>query len=130
VLEAFNDRLDSQMKERALQPKRWQAHYDYARALVKSRLAYLNEYNKMLGDILTETLPSLDEKQKQDGYRLVSTETAKMKSKKDIKQLATEATELYDQIIAERQGTPWADQARRDRLTPMGMAWHPYASKP
>ncbi|WP_439620578.1 hypothetical protein [Gemmata sp.] len=130
ALEAHNDRLDALQKDRAAQPKRWQAHFDYARAVVKSRLAYLNEYNLMLGNVLTETLPARDAKAREDGYRLASTDTAKMKSKKDVKQLAAEAAELFDRIAAERRGTPWGDQARRDRLVPYGMAWHPLASKP
>ncbi|VTT96843.1 Trypsin-like serine protease with C-terminal PDZ domain OS=Singulisphaera acidiphila (strain ATCC BAA-1392 / DSM 18658 / VKM B-2454 / MOB10) GN=Sinac_4277 PE=4 SV=1 [Gemmataceae bacterium] len=130
ALEAHNDRLDALQKDRAAQPKRWQAHFDYARAVVKSRLAYLNEYNLMLGNVLTETLPARDAKAREDGYRLASTDTAKMKSKKDVKQLATEAAELFDRIAAERRGTPWGDQARRDRLVPYGMAWQAFASKP
>ncbi|MBA4189825.1 MAG: hypothetical protein C0467_17725 [Planctomycetaceae bacterium] len=130
TLEFHNDRLDSLLKERDAQPKRWQAHFDYTRAVVKSRLAYLNEYNLMLGNVLTETLPARNPKTREDGYRLVTTETARMKSKKDVKQLATEANDLFERIALERKGTPWADQARRDRLVPLGMAWQAYASKP
>ncbi len=128
-LEVLNERLDAQAKDRATQPKRWQAQYDYARAVIKSRLAYMNEYNLMLGNVLTETLPTLDKKHLEDGYKLVTTETGKMKSKKDIKQLAGDASELFEKISAERKGTPWGDQARRDKLVPLGLSWQPYSSK-
>ena len=126
----LNERLDSLAKQRDAQPLRWQAHYDYARAVVKSRLAYMNEYNLMLGNVLTETLPELDGKLRQDGYKLVAIETAKMKSKKDIKQLGADAMEIFDKLIAERKGTPWAIQAKRESAVELGMSWQPYASKP
>jgi hypothetical protein len=125
-LELLNQRLDALVKDREAQPPRWQANYDYARAVVKARLAYMNEYDLMLGNVQTETLPERDAKQ--DSYRLVSTETAKMKSKKDVKQLATDAGEIFDKLIADRKGTPWALQAKRDKAVALGLAWQP-ASK-
>jgi hypothetical protein len=128
-LELLNQRLDDLAKERNAQPLRWQANYDYARAAVKTRLAYMNEYDLMLGNVQTETLPELDAKLRQDSYKLVSTETAKMKSKKDIKQLATDAGEIFDKLIADRKGTPWAIQAKRDKAFALGLAWQPHVSK-
>jgi hypothetical protein len=122
-LEVLNGDLDALAPMRDGQPKRWQAHYDYARAVVKARLAYMNEYNKLLGDVLTETFPERDPKRNEDGWRRVPSE--KMKSRKEIQQLAEEAREIYARIITEHKGTPWAVQAKRERPTPLGMAWQP-----
>jgi hypothetical protein len=125
----LNQRLDGLVKERDTQPPRWQAHFDYARAVVKTRLAYMNEFDLMLGNVMTETLPELDAKLNHDAYKLVSTETAKMKSKKDVKQLATDAAELFDKLMAERKDTPWALQAKRDSTVALGLMWLPYSRK-
>jgi hypothetical protein len=125
-LELVDDDLNRAAEHRAGETKRWQAHYDYARATVKARLAYLNEYNKLMGDVRTETLPMLDESIGQDSYKLASAE--KMKSKKEIQQLAEEAQELYARIVADHRGTPWALQAKRDRAFSLGLVWQPFVS--
>ena len=96
---------------RADQNKHWQANYDYARAMLKARLAFMNEYNKLLGDVLTETLPTLEAKQ--DSYRLASSE--KMKSKKEIVKLAEkQAQDIVDDARRQARETrlemeDWAD---------------------
>jgi hypothetical protein len=118
-------KLEAVEKDRAQQPKRWQAHYDYAVAQVKARLAFVDEYNSRLGNIRTEVLPELDKAKGQDGYRLVSVMEPKSKS---AKALGQEANELYDKIIADYKGTPWAIQARRDKSYALGLAWQPYSS--
>ncbi|MBN9120335.1 MAG: hypothetical protein J0I06_14455 [Planctomycetes bacterium] len=128
-LEVLNLRLDELAKERAAQPPRWQAHYDYARAVLKSRLAYMQEYDLAIGNVITETLPELDAKLGHDAFALVPIETAKMKSKKAVKQLASDAAALFAQLAAERKGTPWAVQARRDMAVPLGLSWQPTATK-
>jgi hypothetical protein len=126
-LELINIELDNVATLKASETKRWQAHYEYARAVVKSRLAYLNEYNKLMGNVRTETLPSLDAKLGQNSYKLASSE--KMKSNKDIQKLAEEAQEAYGKLIAEHRGTPWAIQAKRDRSFSLGLVWLPFVSK-
>ncbi len=125
-LELLNLEIDSIEPMRAEQSKRWQANYDYARAVLKARLAFMNEYNKALGDVLTETLPPLDMKLGQDSYKLASSE--KMKSKRDIQKLAEEARELLTRIVAEHKGTPWAIQAKRDKTLSLGLTWQPISS--
>jgi hypothetical protein len=129
-LEVLNGDLDALLPLRAAQPKRWQAHYDYARAVLKARLAYMNEYNKLLGDVLTETLPAA--KPGGAGYRRVTSD--KLKSRKEIQQLAEEAKEIYAKIVTEHKGTPWAVRAKREKSFPLGLAWQavdpPAAEKP
>ena len=120
-LELVSAELDSVAGMKETQSKRWQAHYEYARAVVKSRLAYMNEFNKLWGDVRTETLPPLEKGQNQ--YRLVSSE--KMKSKKEVQKLAEEAQEAYTNLITKYKGTPWAIQAKRDKGTSLGLFWSP-----
>jgi hypothetical protein len=124
-LELLGLRLDELAKDRAAQPPRWQAHYDYTRAVLKLHLAYMQEYNLAVGNVITETMPDLDVKLGHDSYALVPLETAKMKSKRAVKQLAAEAEALFEKLAAERKGTPWAVQARWDRAVPLGLAWQP-----
>ncbi len=125
-LELINAELDSLAAGRDSQQKRWQAHYDYARATIKARLAFMNEYNKLMGNVLTETLPALDPKLGQDTYKLTSLD--KMKSGKDVIAIANEAKELYNKLITEHKGTPWAIQAKRDKAFSLGLAWQPLSS--
>ncbi len=114
------ERIAAKKKE---QPRRWQAHYDFARAAVKSRLAYMNEYDKLSGDVLTEILPPLDKTLNQNSYRLVPNE--KMKSKKDIQKFAADAQEAYAAVIADYKDTPWAVQAEFEKSLPLGLIWQP-----
>jgi hypothetical protein len=122
-LELVSSDLDLVAGLKETQPKRWQAHYEYARAVVKSRLAYMNEYNKLMGDVRTETLPPVDKMLGENQYRLVSSE--KMKSKKDVQKIAEEAQEAYSNLITQYKGTPWAIQAKRDKAFSLGLFWRP-----
>jgi hypothetical protein len=126
-LEAVLDKLKAVADVREAQPKRWQAHYDFALASVKARLAYMNEYNKLMGNLITETLPPLDNKIGQDGYVLVSSEV--LKSGKDIKTLATEAQEAFEKITQDYKGTPWAIQAKQEKSVAIGLNWKPASLK-
>lgn len=108
-------------------PLRWQAHYDYARAVVKARLAYMYEYDKLMGDVITQTLPPLEEKRQQNGYRLTPAE--KMKSKKDVQALASEAAEIFTAIAKDHKHTPWELQAKQELLVPLGLVWEPTSIK-
>jgi hypothetical protein len=125
-LDLVNGDLDAIEPMREGQSKLWQAHYDYARAALKARLAFMNEYNKLLGDVLTETLPELDSKLGQDRYRLVSAE--RMKSRKEVQEYAKQAKELYEKLVAEHKNTPWAIQAKRDKAFALGLSWQPISS--
>ena len=126
-LELINIELDNVASLKQGETKRWQAHYDYARAVVKARLAYLNEYNKLMGNVRTETLPELKPNLGQNSYKLASTE--KMKSGKEIQALAEESQAAFARLIAEHKGTPWAIQAKRDRSFSLGLVWQPYVKK-
>lgn len=122
-LELQNSYLEEIADLKAKEPLRWQAHYEYARAVVKTRLAYMIEYNKLLGDVLTESLPPLDPKLDHNAYKLVSSD--KMKSKGESVKLVKEAQEAYTRLINEHKGTPWAIQAKRDKAFALGLKWQP-----
>jgi hypothetical protein len=102
--------------------KRWLAHYDYVLAQVKGRLAYVHEYNLMLGKAKRDELPPLDPKV-HNGWRLASQE--KVQSPKEVKDLASEAKKLLNKVIQENPGTPWEVLAKRDRFIALGLAWQP-----
>ena len=120
-LELQLTRLKEVAEFRDKEPMRWQAHYDFAVAAMKARLAYMNEYNKILGNIVTETLPALDPKNGQDGYILVASES--LKSGKEVKKMAEEATEAFQEISVKYKGTPWAIQAKQEKSVQIGLTW-------
>jgi hypothetical protein len=49
-----------------------------------------------------------------------------MKSKKEIKEIADSAKELFARIVKEHAGTPWAVQAKRDGTSALGLEWRPF----
>jgi hypothetical protein len=112
---------------RAREPRRWQAHHDYAAAEVHARLAFLHEYDLALGRVLKEELPELDKKKGHDGWRLVP--DAKMHSKKDVQKLADQSRELFGKVAADHKDTPWAALAKRELDRPPGLTWEPTAGK-
>lgn len=126
-LEDVLNRLTAVAPMRAEQPKRWQAHYDFALATLKCRLAYMNEYNKLLGNLVSETLPALDAKVGQDGYLLVASET--LKAGKEAKTYAEEGQALFEAITKAHKGTPWAIQAKQEKAVTIGLSWKPASLK-
>ncbi len=106
--------------------KYWRATFEYALAQAKARLAFMHEYNFALGNIRTDSLPTTDAGKGQVGLQLVSVE--KMKSKKDVKEIADAAKELFAQIEKEHKGTPWAVLAKRDKAAALGLEWRPYTA--
>jgi hypothetical protein len=122
-LEEVDRALEAVASQKKSQPLRWQAHYDYARAVVKSRLAFMNEYDRLMGDVRTEVLPQLDKGMNQNAYRLAPAE--KMKSKKDVQAIAEAAQEAFHTVIVEHKDTPWAVQAEYEKSYPLGLSWQP-----
>jgi hypothetical protein len=112
---------------RASEPKRWQAHYDYAVAETHTRLAFLHEYDLSLGQVLKEELPEPDKAKGNDGWRLVP--ATKMHSKKDVQKLAEQSRELFGKLAADHKDTPWAALAKRELDRPPGLKWEPTGGK-
>lgn len=127
-LELELSKLEGLAEARKEEPsKRWQAHYDFALASLKARLAYMNEYNKLLGNLVTESLTALDPKLGQDGYTLVASDI--LKSGKDIKKMAEEAQALFADIVVKYKGSPWAIQAKQEKAVAIGLNWKPASLK-
>jgi hypothetical protein len=103
---------------RAAEPRRWQAHYDYVLARLEAELAYLNEYQGLLGQLKKE-LPPIDKKV-QNGWRVAS---QKSLSDSTAKKLAKDAEKTLDKIVKDYPDTPWQILAKRDRMTALGMEW-------
>jgi hypothetical protein len=102
--------------------KRWQAHYDYVLAQLLARIAYVSEYNLMLGKIRRDELPELTAGV-HSGYRLSSQE--KMQSGKEIKDIAAESRKILAKLATEHRGTPWEILARRAQVAFLGLRWEP-----
>jgi hypothetical protein len=104
---------------RAKETRRWQAHYDYTLGQLRLRIAMLNEYNKLLGDVRAERLPELTEGA--SGWQLVPAE--EIQSKKDVRKLVEDAMAGFKALATDHKGTPWELLARRDLLTQPGLKW-------
>ena len=102
----------------------WRITFEYALAQMKARLAFMSEYNLALGNIRTDNLPKVDEAKGQSGLVLVASD--KMKSKKEVKETAEAAQELFLKIAKEHPGTPWAVLAKRHSVMGLGLEWKPY----
>lgn len=101
------------------EPRRWQANHDFVLARLEEELAYLNEFQGVLGQLKT-ALPPIDKKAGQNGWRVASQLTP---SDSAAKKLATEAKKVLARIVKDYPDTPWAVHAKRDRLTALGMEW-------
>lgn len=126
-LELALAQLDAAAELKPKEPRRWQAHYDYAVAQVKFRLAFLNEYNLVLARVRTDLLPNLDAAKGQTGYRLGWGEA--MHSNKAVKELADDARERFRAVAAAHPHTPWAALSRRTADTHIGLKWEPAGDK-
>ena len=102
--------------------KRWQANFDYAYAELLARIAFIEEYNLMLGRIRKDELPEL-EKGVDEGWRLTPRE--KLQSPKDVRDLANLAHKEFAKLAKEHAGTPWEILARRETATSLGLQWQP-----
>jgi hypothetical protein len=117
-LELEVSELEALEPRRAKEPKRWQAHYDFALAELRLRTVLLSEFNRALGNARTETLPELDGGR---GWRLVPSE--KIGGRKDVRQMYDLAVEGFGRLMADHKGTPWAALAQRSRATLPGARW-------
>ncbi|WP_439631809.1 hypothetical protein [Gemmata sp.] len=124
-LELEIDALIELKGQRAAEPRRWQAHYDYALAQVRRRLVFVHEYNKALGDTRTETMPDLPPDS--PGWTLVPTE--KLHSGRSVKQVLEAATDGFTALAEDCKGTPWEGLATRALAVPPGLRWEPLPPK-
>ena len=112
--------LQNMAELRKDESKRWQVTYDYVVARLEAQLAYLVEYEALLGQIRKDTAV----------YDKATTKVLRLASELDpaggdtkAKKLAKSARAKLAQIASENPNTPWAVVARRDKTMALGLRW-------
>lgn len=99
----------------------WQANYDYVLARLEARIAYVLEYNYMLGQIRKDALPPRDASKGYTGWRLASSE--KLISGNEARNLAKDSKKILDKLAKDHAGTPYEILAKREAITTLGLEW-------
>lgn len=108
-----------EMKEN--ESKRWQANYEFIKARTEAQIAYLFEYQSMLGQMRKE-LPARDPKI-HNGWKLAA--TAKLQGDSAGKKLAKESTKAMESLVKNMPGSPWEVLAKREKFSTLGLEWQP-----
>jgi len=98
--------------------KRWQLNYDSVLAHLEAQIAFLYEYQSMLGLMRKELPPKEPGMQ---GWRL--SPMAAMSGDIDGKRMAKSAGKIFDAIAQQNANTPWSVLAKRERTIALGLAW-------
>lgn len=106
-------------KGRAAEPKRWQANYDFVLARLQAQIAYLYEYQSMLGQMRKE-LPPYDPALHK-GWRLAA--QTSLQGDPAGKKLYKSSQKLLEKLAKDNPGTPWEVLAKREKLTALGLEW-------
>ena len=112
-LEGFKD-------DRAKECKRWQANYDFVRARLAVKIAYIYEWNARLGD-MRKQFPPMDP-MIHKGWQLAPSQKI---TDRDADKYALRAKAYWKQLSQENAGTPWAWLAKREQLISLGLEWQP-----
>jgi hypothetical protein len=117
------EELKAAGKKRSKEPsKRWQAMYDYVLARLMARLIYVSEYNYVLAQIRTDSLPDLPEGM--TAYQLRLGSRAKVTvPESEVKGWVKDLKKLWKKILTEYPDTPWAIIIHREELTALGLEW-------
>jgi hypothetical protein len=120
-LENVLDDLKEAGDEKDKAPKRWQANYQFLLARFQAQLAYLEEYQGLLGQMRKE-LPEHDPNL-HSGFRMASKEKA---GDTVGKKLERAVRKIYADLATEHPKTPWEVLAKREKLTALGLEWKAY----
>ncbi len=113
------EELNNLKTTRAKETQGWKAYYDFTLARLSAFCAYVHEYNYLLGQLRKEA-PKLDPKVHR-GWRMNPEEETQ--SGGEAKKLAAEANKIWDQMIKDYKGTPFAERADQARKTHVGLKW-------
>ncbi len=102
--------------------KRWLANYDYTLARLQSRLVYIFEYNYVLAEVRSDSLPALEPVH--NGWRVGSQKKVRVNETK-VKDMVKNISKTWKRIAEENPGTPWAILASRENMTALGLVWRP-----
>ncbi len=115
------EELEAAGADRGREPKHWQANYDFLLARLKLQVAYVYEYQSMLGRLRKDP-PPLD-RATQGGWRLVRSQL--MTGDVEGRKMARDAKVTLDQVVRHHPGTPWEVLARHAREVPVGLNLEP-----
>jgi Caspase domain len=114
-----HEELKAAEEDREKESKRWQANYDFIVARVEAQIAYLFEYQSMLGQMRKE-LPPRDTAL-QGGWRLAA--QTSLNGDSTGKKMANNSRKVLEKMIKDHAGTPWEVLAKREKLTALGLEW-------
>lgn len=120
-LDEAYEKLMEAKEDRGAETKRWQVNYDYTVARVEAQIAFIYEYQSMLGQMRKE-LPPRDAKI-HNGWRLAA--QPRLSGDAKGKKMAQNSLKGLDKIIKDHAGTPWEILAKREKLTALGLEWQP-----
>jgi hypothetical protein len=120
-MEDVLEKLKNAKDEMEEAPKRWQANYNYILARFQAQLAYLEDYQFMLGSMRKEYPPH--DPNIHSAWRMASKEKA---SDQQGKKYDKNARKLYADLAKACKGTPWEVLAKREKLTALGLEWVAY----
>jgi hypothetical protein len=101
-------------------PARWKAHYNYIMARFKSQLAFLEEYNNLLGGLRRE-LPAAE--QIHTGWRMAARERPGDSIGKKYERAARK---IYGELVDENLKSPWEVLGKREKLNALGLEWQAF----
>jgi hypothetical protein len=118
------DKLKAAQKDRDKETsKRWQANFDYTLARLQARLVYTMEYNFILAQVRSDSLPPVNNAI-HNGWRIASRDKVQIKEA-EVKDMVKSIKRTWEKIKTEYPNTPWAVMARRESMTALGLEWRP-----
>ena len=114
-LAAIKDADEHRAKETS---KRWQANFDFARLRVEGNIAFLTEYNFMLGKIRNDQLPDVGP----GGWKVVLEPKLSVTEAK-AKDLFKQRGKLIKKVQEDYVSTPWDYFAERESKYQLGLKW-------
>jgi hypothetical protein len=121
ALEELKNAAGKENELRDAEPLRWQANYDFMLARLEAEIAFLFEYQSMLGQMRKE-LPPRDPAL-HGGWVLAATTIPQGDS--TGKKLAKDSRKILEKLAKAHAGTPWEVLAKREKLTALGLEWKP-----
>lgn len=122
ALEEAHLDLKDMEEDKEKETKRWQANYDFVVAHLEAQIAYLYEYQSMLG-LMRKEFPEHDPKVHR-GWKLAS--RTSLGGDSTGRKLARSAGKTLTSLSEDHKNTPWEVLAKREKLTALGLEWKAY----
>jgi hypothetical protein len=121
LTEVLDELKEAGDRGRDAEPKRWQANYDFVLARLQAQIAYLYEYQSMLGQMRKEFPPR--DPTLHGGWRLAA--QTSLQGDAAGKKLYKNSQKILEKLAKDNPGTPWEVLAKREKLTALGLEWQP-----